>query len=273
VVTVTHDEILSRLARPWVDIVPSRRATAKRSWPAHAHEPSPNVIVSALPADRTALAVTGQFRLRHRKPRFNEAHVPAGYAWQFLAPGGGRLLLFTWANWLRNSRQMFEDFCRETGREFGTLLPDGSVALGGRTIPFRECRIVHESELRPRPPASVECKPAGVILAWAERLLRARASRSEDIDYRELFDDEEARDDDLQARLEENLRANLSRYELGLTTRYGPPAAAGPRGHRDIPINGVLRHAIWTVGKRSLYLALSHEDRELPWVVCLGVKV
>jgi hypothetical protein len=272
-VTVTHDEILSRLAQPWVAIVPGRRTMAKRALPAHASEPSPNVVVSALPADKTALDVSGQFRLRHWKPRFNEAHVPTGYAWQFITPGGDRLLLFTWVNWLRNSRQLFEAFCRDTGREFGTLSPDGVVVLGAKTIPFRACRLVHENELRPRPPAAVECKPAEAILAKAEQLLKGRTSRFEAIDYRELFDDEEAHDDDLQARLEENFRTNLSRYERALTTRYGPPVTAGPGEHRDIPVNSVLRHVIWAVGKRSLFLALSHEDRELPWVIDLGVAV
>lgn len=246
---------------------------AKRALPAHANEPSPNVLVVALPTDRTALDVSGQFRLRHWKPRFNEAHVPQGYAWQFIAPSGGRLLLFTWVNWLRNSRQMFEGFCRESGRESGTLSLDGPIVLGAKTIPFRGCRLVHEDELRPREPVAVPGKSDQAILAKAEQLLKGRTSQFDEINSREFFNDEEAHDDSLQATLEENFRANLASYERALTTRYGPPANAGPEGNRNIPINGVLRHVIWTAGKRSLYLALSHEDTELPWVIYLGVKV
>lgn len=60
---------------------------AKRDMPVHAHEPSPNVILSAHRADKTASDIRSQFLLMHWKPRFNFAHVPSGFPWQIIARG------------------------------------------------------------------------------------------------------------------------------------------------------------------------------------------
>lgn len=270
--SVTHDEILALIATPWIEMGGGRKTIAKRSLPPLAHDPGPNVVVAALPTDKTALSVCTEFLRRHFKPRFNWAHFPSGFAWQFLAPGGERLLLFTWSNWQRNSRQMFEDFCRETGRDCGTLTLDGTITLRGKTIPFRACRLVYQDDLQPRAPASLKCKSARTIIAAADQLLRRRKSQVEEIDYRELSD-EEAHDEELQEKLAANLQANLNTYEKALTKKYGPPGNAGPNEHRDLAINGVLRHVIWKVRRKLLYLALSHEEIELPWVIYLGVKV
>lgn len=270
---MTHDELLEKLALPWIEIIPSRRTMSKRSLPPHAGEPSPNVIVVAQPDDKTSLDLCGRFRQEHWKPRFNEAHVPCDCAWQIVAPSGERLLIFTWVNWLRNSRQMFEDFCRETKHEFGTLNPDGVIVMEARQIQFRSCRLTHQDQFRPRPSVTVKKQSAKSVLAKAEQLLQSRKSKFEDIDYRELYDDEEAHDEQLQAQLESNFLANMAFYEKALSKKYGAPVDAAPHKHKSIPINGVLRHSLWTVGKKRLYLAVSHEDRELPWVTYLGVIV
>lgn len=271
--TITHDDILARLACPWIEIVPSRRTMAKRNLPTHAHEPSPNVIVLAHPKDKTSLDICSQFRQKHWNPRFNPAHVPSEFAWQILTPNEERLLLFTWGNWLRNSRNMFEEFCRDTHHEFGTLTPDGMIVMASRNIPFRDCQLTHENQFRPRPPVTVKKQSAKSILVKAEKLLKSRKSKFEDVDYRELYEDEEAHDDELQAQLESIFLANMASYEKALSVGLGTPAEVGPDEHKTIPINGVVRHAIWTVGRKRLYLAVSHEDRELPWVTYLGVSV
>lgn len=273
VAAITHDEFLARLALPWVEIVPGRRTMARRNLPKHAHEPSPNVIVLAHPSDKTALDLCSQFRQKHWKPSFNSAHVPSDFAWQIVTPSEERVLIFTWVNWLRNSRQMFEAFCRETDHEFGTLTPDGVLVMASRRIPFRDCRLAHEDQFRPRPPVMVKRQSAKSILAKAEELLKSRKSKFEDIDYRELYDDRETHDDELQRTLETSFRANMTSYEKVLSVKFGPPAEVGSDEHNFIPVNGVVRHAIWTVGKKRLYLALSHEDTELPWVISLGVTV
>jgi hypothetical protein len=249
--TITHDELLARLARPWVEIVPGRSAIPRRDLPAHAHEPSPNVIASALSADRTSLDVCGQFRLKHRTPRFNAAHVPCDFAWQIVAPGGQRLLIFTWTNWLRNSRQLFEAFCRETGRETGTLTPDGVVVMESRSIPLRDCRLVHEDRFRPRPPVAIKKMPAKTVVAKAEELLKGRTSRFEDLDHREPYDEKEAHDDDLQRTLEASFLANMASYEKALVAKFGPPTEAGPGGHDAVPVNGLLRHAVWASARNG----------------------
>lgn len=269
-VTIEHDEILAKLALPWIEIVPSRRTMSKRSLPSHAHEPSPNVIVVAHSADKTTLDVCSKFLQRHWKPRFNMAHAPGECAWQIITPSDERLLIFTWVNWLRNSRPMFEEFCRETSHEFGTLTPDGIIVIEARQIPFRQCRLIHQDQLRRRP-ATIKKQSAKSILAKADELLRSRKSKFENVDYRELSDDEEAHDDEHQAQLESIFLSNMASYEKALSVRFGTAVEVGPDEHKAIPINGVVRHAIWAVGKKRLYLAVSHEDRELPWVTYLGI--
>ncbi len=246
---------------------------SKRSLPAHAHEPSPNVIVLAHPTDKTSLDLCGLFRQKYWKPRFNGAHVPSDFAWQIITPSGERLLIFTWVNWLRNSRQMFEEFCRETNHEFGTLTPDGVIVMSSRRISFWDCRLMHEDQFRPRRSVTVKTQSIKSILAKAEELLKSRKSKFEIVDYRELYDEEEAHDDKLQGNLETSFLSNMASYEKALSMKFGPPTEVRPDEHKSIPINGVVRHAIWTVGKKRLYLAVSHEDIELPWVTCLGVTV
>jgi hypothetical protein len=270
---ITHEQILARLAAPWIEIVPSRRKRSKRSLPANAHEPSPNVLVVAHPADKTSLDLCSQFRQKHWKPRFNIAHVPCDFAWQIVTPSGERLLIFTWVNWLRNSRQMFQEFCRATNHEFGTLTQDGMIVMASRNIPFRHCRLTREDQLRPRPPVTIKKQLAKSILAKADGLLKSRKSKFEDVDYRELYDDEEAHDDELQGKLEASFLANMVSYEKVVSVKFGLPTEVGTDEHKSIPINGVVRYAIWTVGKKRLYLAVSHEDTELPWVTYLGVTV
>lgn len=270
--TITHEELLARIALPWIEIVPARKKLTKRSLPANFNEPSPNVVVAALPTDTTSLDVVSQFRQRHFKPRFDVAHIPTDYAWQLVTPAGERLLLFTWANWRRNSRALFEKFCRDTNRTFGTLSHDGSIDLGGRSLLFRDCRIVHEDELRSRPPKVTKPKSGKAVLAMAENLLKQRKSRHEVIDCREFFSDVEAHDDELQTSLEENFLANFQKYERSVTGRYGSPGTNGNNDHPGIPHCGVLRYAIWTIDGQSLYLALTHEDRELPFLIVMGVS-
>jgi hypothetical protein len=268
---VTPDELLARLALPWIEIAPSRKKLPKRSLPPHAGEPSPNVVVLARPGDQTSLDICSQFRQQHWKPKFNLAHVPTDFAWQIVTPGGERLLLFTWNNWQRNSRQMFEEFCRATQREFGTITPDGMIVLGSRQIPLRDCRLVHEVALQVRVPAVVKQMSAESILKTAEGLLKGRVSRCVDLDYRQFADDAEAYDDGVQQATEAVFLDNMASYEMILTAKYGPPTAAGEYEHERIPVNGQVRHVMWKVGRQRLYLAVSHEDREMPWVTLLGV--
>ena len=249
---ITHDDILKRINDTWLEIMPSRKSLAKKLLPSQANSPSPNVVVVALPTDTGNLIVCREYRLKRWKPGFNDAHVPSDYRWQLVTPAGQRLLLFTWVNWRRNSRQLFEEFCRETKREY-------------------ECRIIDESEQTKPAPKAIKPKSAKVLLATAAQLLKRRSSQCKELDCQELWDDAAAHDDDLQNTIEKNFRANFERYAEVLNKEYGTPTKTGATEHRQIPLNGVLRYATWTVSQKSLYLALSHEDRELPWLISLGI--
>lgn len=267
--TITHDEILARLACPWIEIVPNRRTMAKRNLPTHAHETSPNVIVLAHPNDKTSLDICSQFRQKHWNPRFNTAHVPSDFAWQILTPNEERLLLFTWVNWLRNSRQMFEEFCRETNHEFGTLTQDGMIVMASRSIPFRACRLTHEDQLRL---AKKSQSKEPDVVALAKKYLRAKADGCQEIEMREFWDEAAAHDDELIEETYRQFLAKMKVYQARLAAEFGEPSEAGKDEHDAIPRNGILEHAIWDVNGKSLFLAVSHEDGELPCEILLGVS-
>jgi hypothetical protein len=272
-VTITHDDILARVTETWLEAVPGRRKLAKRSLPSHANDLTLNVLVVAGKNDTCNLDLCSEFLQRHWKPRFDMAHVPGEFVWQLVTPDGRRLMLFTWINWRRNSHQMFVDFCQETGREVGTLSPDGSIQIGSTTISLRRCKLLHEDECRRRQATVIKARPARTLLLKAEELLKSSASQCEEIDCREFYDDEEAHDDQLQESLEGMFLKNCAKYEKAITQKYGAPAMEGTTEHCDLPLNGVLRYFIWSIKEKMLYLAVCHEDRELPWVVCLGTIV
>ncbi|MCA8986774.1 MAG: hypothetical protein KDA78_03990 [Planctomycetaceae bacterium] len=268
--TITHDDILERVTSTWLDIIPSRRTIARRSLPSHANEITPNVLVVARKSDVCNLDLCSEFRQRHWKPRFDDGHVPGDFVWQLVTPDGQRLLLFTWVNWKRNSRKMFIDFCQETEREVGTLSLDGSVNIGTTAIPLRSCQIVHEKQFRSAQTIVVKPKSARTILSKAAQLLKCTSSQFKELDCRELQDDEEAHDDQLQDTLKETFLKNCEQYEQAITKKYGAPTGRGSKEHPEIPVNGVIRYFIWSTGKQKLYLAVSHEDRELPWIISMG---
>lgn len=271
--SITHEELLSRLSLAWIDLVPGRRKLPKRDLPQHAQEPSPILLVVAGPKDTTSLEIISEFLKKHLKPKYDHAHTPTGYAWQLITPTGERLLVFTWVNWRKNSRQLFETLCQESGRAYGTLTTDGLIELGTRTIPFRDCQIIQEDQLRQRPPLQVKPHPAKAIVTQAEKLLKARKSKCEELHCREFFDDAEAHDEEVQSQLEATFLSSMKTYEKALASRYGAPTRTGTDQVDQIPINGVVRYALWEIGAKTLYLAAAHEDRELAWVILLGVHL
>ena len=95
----------------------------------------------------------------------------------------------------------------------------------------------------------------------------------EDLRVYEFGDDAEAHDEARTDQLYREVEADVDRVSAELSGKYGPPAATGGRDaeeHDLIPLNGVIRYAMWQVDDHVLYVAASHEDRGLPVLLMLG---
>lgn len=118
---------------------------------------------------------------------------------------------------------------------------------------------------------SPDLSPIEMLLAKADALLLSESDQFEVIDYRGFLNDEEAHSDRIQNLRAIEFRERFDMYRAALVSRYGPPDQTGSDVLCHIPICGILHQGIWTAGTKSLYLALSHEDRELPFVILLGI--
>lgn len=113
--------------------------------------------------------------------------------------------------------------------------------------------------------------PEPDVVAIAKSYLRGKKDVCEELDQREFWDEEEAHDDELVERTHRQFLRKMKAYQKLLTAEFGEPAAVGKDEHDAIPRNGVLEHAIWDVNGKLLFLAVSHEDTELPCLILLGV--
>jgi hypothetical protein len=55
-----------------------------------------------------------------------------------------------------------------------------------------------------------------------------------------------------------------------LTNQYGKPSRTGKEQDDVIPLNGVFRFAVWSVGDLQLFAVAAHEDRGVPILLMLG---
>lgn len=106
--------------------------------------------------------------------------------------------------------------------------------------------------------------------ALAKELLDGDPGGLEELRIHEFTDDESAHDDELTERLYADFSAEFERVQKELTEQYGSPERAGETDDEMIPLNGVFRFAVWSVGDRQLFAAASHEDRGVPILLMLG---
>lgn len=109
------------------------------------------------------------------------------------------------------------------------------------------------------------------VVALAKKYLRSRSDTCEEIETREFWDEEEAHDVALVEETYRQFLAKMKAYQAQLAAEFGDPSEIGKDEHDAIPLNGILQHAIWDVNGKSLFLAVAHEDRELPCIIWLGV--
>jgi hypothetical protein len=105
-----------------------------------------------------------------------------------------------------------------------------------------------------------------------ELLGRSKAS-FEFLEIHQFEDNLAAHDDVAMEQLYSDFESQFEQAQSELSACYGEPSPTGDDDDEVIPINGVLRFAIWSVGGKLLYLATAHEDRELPILLMLGTAL
>jgi hypothetical protein len=109
------------------------------------------------------------------------------------------------------------------------------------------------------------------IVALAKKYLRAKRDICEELEERGFWDEEEAHDDELVEKTHRQFLQKMKSYQRLLAAEFGEPSEVGQDEHDAIPRNGILQHAVWEVKEKALFLAVSHEERELPCLLLLGV--
>ena len=108
-------------------------------------------------------------------------------------------------------------------------------------------------------------------LELAERLLEEDAGQLEELRVHMLEGDDDAQDEALEELCAEFER-DFDRVVATLSEKYGAPARTGEEDDDVVELNGVFRFAVWPVGRKLLYAAAAHEDRELPMLLMSGYR-
>lgn len=106
--------------------------------------------------------------------------------------------------------------------------------------------------------------------ALASKLLKGEPGQLEPLKVHEFADDEAAHDSESIESLWVEFSAACDGAAAELSKKYGAPTRTGDEDDDVIPLNGVLRFALWSVGDRQLFVAAAHEDREVPILLMLG---
>src|SRR4051812_40523640 len=99
----------------------------------------------------------------------------------------------------------------------------------------------------------------------AAKLLKVGRTGAELLQVRDFKTDEAQHDDDLHARVCAEFSAEVDRLKEELSKKYGKPWRTGSKDTRLVPGGGVVRYAVWRVGKMRLHVCAAREDREVPF--------
>src|SRR6185369_5358573 len=89
----------------------------------------------------------------------------------------------------------------------------------------------------------------------AQKMLQAGGDDIELLREHDFKGDEAMHDDELHERLRKEFSAEVDTAVGELSERYGKPFRTGSADNKLIPLNGVVRYAIWRVGKKRLFVA------------------
>jgi hypothetical protein len=106
----------------------------------------------------------------------------------------------------------------------------------------------------------------------ALKCLAAEGKQLELLLIYQFKDDAEAHDDELQRRLEVEFEKEWKRATTEIACEFGAATiAVDYNDTRYVPLNGVGGVSSWLVGDKRLYVCYAHEDRELPYLLVVGV--
>ena len=109
------------------------------------------------------------------------------------------------------------------------------------------------------------------IVSFAEELISGELGSLEIIKIYEIEDDEEAHDDEFHKRKHLEFEAVHRSLVEEISKRFGDPKVAEVEDEfNTIPLCGVIPAATWEVDGTELYLAVSHEERETPFLLAIG---
>lgn len=104
----------------------------------------------------------------------------------------------------------------------------------------------------------------------ARELLANGEEEPVEIRDHEFADDAAAHDDAAIERLYTEFGAECKKLQAELTRTFGKPSETGQEDGEIVPHNGVFQFAAWEVEDQYLFVAASHEDRELPILLTIG---
>ena len=111
------------------------------------------------------------------------------------------------------------------------------------------------------------------IFELAGKLLRAKSEKIEELEVHCFEDEGDAHDESVWTRIHLEFIDHARQLQVEMETGSAPFETGESEDDR-IPVNGVLYYAIQRFGWKYLYLAVSHEDTELPVYLLIGtVKI
>jgi hypothetical protein len=108
------------------------------------------------------------------------------------------------------------------------------------------------------------------LTTLASELIAEGLGGLEELHVHEFEDAAAAHDDNGIERLYVQFKAELDAARAGLSRVYGNPLRTGTADDRAIPLNGVFCFAVWDVDGTELFVAATHEEREVPILLMIG---
>ena len=105
----------------------------------------------------------------------------------------------------------------------------------------------------------------------ARKCLSATDKQLEALLIYQFKDDVAAHDDELQDHLQSEFEEEWKRATAEIAREFGAATiATSYDATKYVPLNGVGGASSWQIGKRRLFVAYAHEDRELPYLLIVG---
>ena len=106
----------------------------------------------------------------------------------------------------------------------------------------------------------------------ARKCLSATTARQlEPLMIYQFKDDVAAHDDELQHHLKVEFEEAWERATAEIAREFGTATIAILWDETEyVPLNGVYGASSWQIGKKRLFVAYAHEDRELPYLLVVG---